>query len=70
LNSLAEKTTIFLVADWAELRIQSLQVGMDLVELSADLASFECKKRRTIMLAFHDPPASFDQAQVGDAIIA
>jgi hypothetical protein len=42
---------------------------VDLVELPTDLASLEREERRTIMLAFHDPPAPFDHAYIGEAII-
>jgi hypothetical protein len=50
--------------------VQTLQIGVDLVELPAYLASLECEEWRTIMLAFHDPPAPFHHANVGEAIIA
>jgi hypothetical protein len=43
---------------------------VDLVELSANLASLEGEEWGTIMLALHDPPAPFHHADVSEAIIA
>jgi hypothetical protein len=66
----ARKLPLLLIAHRAEIRVQTLQVGVDLVELPAYLASLECEEWRTIMLAFHDPSAPFHHAYVGEAIIA
>jgi len=43
---------LFFVANWAEVRVQAFQVGMDLVKLPANLASLESEERGTVMLAF------------------
>jgi hypothetical protein len=61
---------LLLVADRAELRVQALEVGMNLVELSAVLTALEGEERGAIMLAFQYPFRCFDHANVGDAVVA
>jgi hypothetical protein len=66
----ARKLPLFFIAHRAEIRVQTLQIGVDLEELPAYLTSLECEEWRTIMLAFHDPFTPFHHANVGEAIIA